>query len=153
MYPSDEVNKESVDLKPALRLISHVTFVKDVDAGTPISYGGTFIAPDKMRVATIPVGYGDGYPRSLSNKGYVLIHGKRARILGRVCMDQFMVDVTDIPDAGFMDQVTLIGEDGEDRITVEDLAELSGRFNYEFVCCLGKRIPRIYKRGGEIKER
>ena len=153
MYPSDAVNKESVDLKPALRLISHVTFVKDVDAGTPISYGGTFIAPDKMRVATIPVGYGDGYPRSLSNKGYVLIHGKRARILGRVCMDQFMVDVTDIPDAGFMDQVTLIGEDGEDRITVEDLAELSGRFNYEFVCCLGKRIPRIYKRGGEIKER
>lgn len=153
MYPSDEVNKEAVDLRPALRLISHVTFVKDVEAGTSISYGGTFTAPHKMRVATIPVGYGDGYPRSLSNKGYVLIRGKRARILGRVCMDQFMVDVTDIPETGFMDQVTLIGRDGDERITVEDLSELSGRFNYEFVCCLGKRIPRIYKRGGEIKER
>ena len=150
MYPSDEVNKEAVDLKPALRLISHVSFVKDVDAGTSISYGGTFTAPKRMRVATIPVGYGDGYPRSLSNKGYVLIHGKRARILGRVCMDQFMVDVTDIPETKFMDQVTLVGKDGNDRITVEDLAELSGRFNYEFVCCLGKRIPRVYKRGTKI---
>ena len=144
--------KEAVDLKPALRLTSHVTYVKDVAAGTPISYGGTFVAPEQMKVATIPVGYGDGYPRSLSNKGYVLIHGKRARILGRVCMDQFMVDVTDIPDTKFMDPVTLIGEDGGDRITVEDLSELSGRFNYEFVCCLGKRIPRVYKRGGKISE-
>ncbi len=152
MYPSDEVKKEAVDLKPALRLTSHVTYVKDVAAGTSISYGGTFVAPEQMKVATIPVGYGDGYPRSLSNKGYVLIHGKRARILGRVCMDQFMVDVTDIPDTKFMDPVTLIGEDGGDRITVEDLSELSGRFNYEFVCCLGKRIPRVYKRGGKISE-
>ncbi|HJC74115.1 MAG TPA: alanine racemase [Candidatus Mediterraneibacter faecavium] len=152
MYPSDEVKKEAVDLKPALRLTSHVTYVKDVAAGTPISYGGTFVAPEQMKVATIPVGYGDGYPRSLSNKGYVLIHGKRARILGRVCMDQFMVDVTDIPDTKFMDPVTLIGEDGGDRITVEDLSELSGRFNYEFVCCLGKRIPRVYKRGGKMSE-
>ena len=152
MYPSDEVKKEAVDLKPALRLTSHVTYVKDVAAGTPISYGGTFVAPEQMKVATIPVGYGDGYPRSLSNKGYVLIHGKRARILGRVCMDQFMVDVTDIPDTKFMDPVTLIGEDGGDRITVEDLSELSGRFNYEFVCCLGKRIPRVYKRGGKMNE-
>ena len=152
MYPSDEVKKEAVDLKPALRLTSHVTYVKDVAAGTPISYGGTFVAPEQMKVATIPVGYGAGYPRSLSNKGYVLIHGKRARILGRVCMDQFMVDVTDIPDTKFMDPVTLIGEDGGDRITVEDLSELSGRFNYEFVCCLGKRIPRVYKRGGKMSE-
>lgn len=152
MYPSDEVKKEAVDLKPALRLVSHVTYVKEVAAGTPISYGGTFVAPEKMKVATIPVGYGDGYPRSLSNKGYVLIHGKRARILGRVCMDQFMVDVTDIPEAGFMDEAVLIGADGEDRITVEELADLSGRFNYEFVCCLGKRIPRQYRSGGRIVE-
>ena len=100
----------------------------------------------KMRVATIPVGYGDGYPRSLSNKGEVLIHGKRARILGRVCMDQFMVDVTDIPDVKFMDRVTLIGCDREERISVEELSALSGRFHYEFVCCLGKRIPRVYIR-------
>lgn len=151
MYPSDEVDKTAVDLKPALTLKSHVSFVKNIKAGTPISYGGTFVSNRPMRVATIPVGYGDGYPRSLSNKGYVLIHGKRAQILGRVCMDQFMVDVTDIPETKFMDPVTLVGSDGEDRITVEDLSSLSGRFNYEFVCCLGKRIPRVYKRNGKIE--
>ena len=150
MYPSEEVNQNAVDLKPVLSLVSHVIFVKTVKPGTSISYGGTFVAPEKMRVATIPVGYGDGYPRSLSNKGTVLIHGKRARILGRVCMDQFMVDVTDIPDVKFMDQAVLIGEDQGDRITVEELAGLSGRFNYEFVCCLGKRIPRVYTSGGKI---
>ena len=150
MYPSEEVNQNAVDLKPVLSLVSHVIFVKTVKPGTSISYGGTFVAPEKMRVATIPVGYGDGYPRSLSNKGTVLIHGKRARILGRVCMDQFMVDVTDIPDVKFMDQAVLIGEEQGDRITVEELAGLSGRFNYEFVCCLGKRIPRVYTSGGKI---
>ena len=150
MYPSEEVNQNAVDLKPVLSLVSHVIFVKTVKPGTSISYGGTFVAPEKMRVATIPVGYGDGYPRSLSNKGTVLIHGKRARILGRVCMDQFMVDVTDIPDVKFMDRAVLIGEDQGDRITVEELAGLSGRFNYEFVCCLGKRIPRVYTSGGKI---
>lgn len=152
MYPSEEVNQNAVDLKPVLSLVSHVIFVKTVEPGTSISYGGTFVAPEKMRVATIPVGYGDGYPRSLSNKGSVLIHGKRARILGRVCMDQFMVDVTEIPETRFMDQAVLVGEDGDDRITVEELAELSGRFNYEFVCCLGKRIPRVYVKDGRITE-
>ena len=150
MYPSEEVNRDAVDLKPVLSLVSHVIFVKTVETGTSISYGRTFIAPKQMKVATITDGYGDGYPRSLSNKGCVLIHGKRARILGRVCMDQFMVDVTDIPEVQFMDQAVLIGEDQDDRITVEELAELSGRFNYEFVCCLGKRIPRVYTSGGQI---
>lgn len=150
MYPSDEVNQQAIDLKPALDLISHISFVKEVEAGTSISYGGTFVAPKKMRVATIPVGYGDGYPRSLSNKADVLIRGKRARILGRVCMDQFMVDVTDIPKAAFMDQVILVGDDGEEHISVEELSELSGRFPYEFVCCLSKRIPRVYTRDGRV---
>ena len=145
--------KDAVDLKPALSLISHVTYVKEVEPGTPISYGGTFVAPKKMKVATIPVGYGDGYPRSLSNKGCVLIHGKRAKILGRVCMDQFMADVTEIPETKFMDRVTLIGKDGNDQITVDELAGLSGRFNYEFVCCLGKRIPRVYRRNGRLIDR
>lgn len=146
LYPSDEVHKEAVPLKRALSLISHVTYVKDVEPGTSISYGGTFVADRKMKVATIPVGYGDGYPRSLSNRGEVLIHGRRAKILGRVCMDQFMVDVTDIPETKFMDRVVLVGTDGDDEITVEELSRLSGRFNYEFVCCLGKRIPRVYKK-------
>lgn len=150
MYPSDEVDQQAIDLKPALELISHISFVKEVEAGTSISYGGTFVAPKKMRVATIPVGYGDGYPRSLSNKADVLIRGKRARILGRVCMDQFMVDVTDIPKASFMDQVILVGVDGEEHISVEELSELSGRFPYEFVCCLSKRIPRVYTRDGKV---
>ena len=107
---------------------------------------------EKMKVATIPVGYGDGYARGLSNRGEVLIRGKRARILGRVCMDQFMVDVTDIPDTVFMDEVVLIGRDGDDEITVEELSEICGRFNYEFVCCLGKRIPRVYK-GSNLLEK
>ena len=101
-----------------------------------------------MKVATIPVGYGDGYARGLSNRGEVLIRGKRARILGRVCMDQFMVDVTDIPDTVFMDEVVLIGRDGDDEITVEELSEICGRFNYEFVCCLGKRVPGYVKDDG-----
>ena len=152
MYPSDEVDQKAVDLRPALSLVSHVSFVKEVEAGTPISYGGTFVSDRPMRVATIPVGYGDGYPRSLSNKGYVLIHGKRARILGRVCMDQFMADVTDIPETAFMDRAVLVGRDGDEEITVDELADLSGRFNYEFVCCLGKRIPRIYKKSEELPE-
>ena len=125
---------------------------EEVEPGASISYGGTFTADKKMKVATIPVGYGDGYARGLSNRGEVLIRGKRARILGRVCMDQFMVDVTDIPDTVFMDEVVLIGRDGDDEITVEELSEICGRFNYEFVCCLGKRIPRVYK-GSNLLEK
>lgn len=152
MYPSEEVAKDAVQLRPSLELISHVTFVKEVEAGTAISYGGTFIADRKMTVATIPVGYGDGYARGLSNKADVLIHGKRARILGRVCMDQFMVDVTDIPNVKFMDQAVLVGSDGEEHIAVEELSDICGRFNYEFVCCLGRRIPRVYIKAGKIVE-
>lgn len=140
LYPSDEVRKDVVPLKPVLSLHSHVVYVKDVMPGQSISYGGTFTADHPMRVATIPVGYGDGYPRSLSSKGFVLIHGKQAKILGRVCMDQFMVDVTEIPECQNGDEVTLIG----DGLTAELVGELSGRFNYELVCDLGKRIPRVF---------
>ena len=93
-------------------------------------------------MATIPVGYADGYARGLSNKGSVLIRGKRAPILGRVCMDQFMVDVTDIPQAQELDEVVLLGRSGDEQITMEELGELSGRFNYEFACCISKRVPR-----------
>ena len=121
-----------------------------MDAGTQVSYGGTYTAGKNMRVATIPVGYGDGYPRGLSGKGHVLICGKKAPILGRVCMDQFMVSVEAIPEAGEGTEVTLIGEDGEERITIEELGALSGRFNYELACSLGKRIPRVYVKNGRI---
>lgn len=150
--PSEEVDKERVPLRPALTLHSHIVYVKTLEAGQSISYGGTFTAKGRMRVATIPVGYGDGYPRSLSNKGYVLIHGKRAAILGRICMDQFMVDVTEIPQAAEGDKVTLIGREGQETITAEGLGELSGRFSYELLCDLGKRIPRVYLLGGKLLE-
>lgn len=150
LYPSEEVVKQNVPLKPAMELISHVIHVKMVAPGTPVSYGSTYITDRETKIATIPVGYGDGYPRSLSGKGYVLIHGKKAPILGRVCMDQFMVDVTDIPEVQFGDKVILVGNSGEEHLPVEVLSDLSGRFNYEFVCDLGKRIPREYIWRGEI---
>jgi alanine racemase len=152
LYPSEDVKKENVRLKPALDLKSHVAFVKDIKEGTPISYGGTFVAEKEMRIATIPVGYADGYPRMLSNVGHVLIRGKRAPIVGRICMDQFMVDVTHIDGVSFGDSVTLIGKDGNEHISVEELGALSGRFNYEFICDLGKRIPRVYVRDGKVSE-
>ncbi len=150
LYPSDEVNKFAVAITPVMSLKSHVAFIKDVEPGTAISYGGMFVAEHRMRIATIPVGYGDGYPRSLSNKGYVLIRGRRAPITGRVCMDQFMVDVTDIPDAREGDMVTLIGSEGGQEITMEFLGELSGRFNYELACDIGKRVPRRFWRNGKV---
>ena len=150
LSPSEEVTKELLSLRPVLSLKSHLVYVKEIEAGTPVSYGGTFVAKERMRIATVPVGYGDGYPRSLSNKGSVLIRGKRAPILGRVCMDQFMVDVSDIPGAAEGDEVTLIGADGGTEITMEELGELSGRFNYELACDLGRRIPRVYLRDGKI---
>lgn len=145
LRPSGEVPGKETYLKPALSLYSRVVWVKTLRKGQSVSYGGTFTAPRDMKVATIPVGYGDGYPRSLSGgKGYVLIHGKKAPILGRVCMDQFMVDVSHIPGTEMGSLVTLIGEDGGECITAEMLGELSGRFNYELVCDLGKRIPRVF---------
>lgn len=150
LWPSGQVRKDIVTLTPALSLYSHIVYIKEIEKGTPVSYGGTFTADKRMRIATIPVGYGDGYARGLSGKGYVLLHGKKAPVLGRVCMDQFMVDVSDIPEAAKGDKVTLIGEDGEERITMEELGDISGRFNYEFACDLGKRVPRVYTKGGKI---
>ena len=152
LWPSDEVEKDKVPLKPAMELISHVAHVKWLTEGKPVSYGGTYITTRPTKVATIPVGYGDGYPRSLSNKGYVLIHGQKAPIIGRVCMDQFMVDVTAIEDVEFGDKVVIFGRDGKEFLSVDKLGELSGRFNYEFVCVLNKRIPREYIRHGEVVE-
>lgn len=150
LSPSEEVARELFSLRPALSLKSHLVYVKEIEAGTPVSYGGTFVAGERMRIATVPVGYGDGYPRSLSGKGFVLIRGKRAPIVGRVCMDQFMVDVSGIPEAAEGDEVTLIGVDGGEEITMEELGGLSGRFNYELSCDFGKRIPRVYFKDGKI---
>lgn len=150
LYPSDEVCMEKYMLTPALSWYSHIVYIKTIQSGQSVSYGGKFTADKEMRIATIPVGYGDGYPRSLTGKGYVLIHGKKAPILGRVCMDQFMADVTDIPEARENDRVTLLGRDGDIYISAEEIGALSGRFIYELVCDIGKRVPRVYLRNGEV---
>lgn len=149
LWPSGEMRRDGLELTPALSLYSTIVYVKEIGPGTEVSYGGTFTAGKRMRIATVPVGYADGYPRGLSGKGYVLVCGKRAPILGRVCMDQFMIDVTDIPKAFEGEKVTLIGRDTGEQITMELLGDLSGRFHYEFACDIGKRVPRIYIKEGK----
>lgn len=152
LYPSAWVNKEVLSLKPALEIKTHVSFVKEVEAEVGVSYGSTYVTDKKTKIATIPVGYGDGYPRQLSSKGRVLIHGKSAPIIGRICMDQFMVDVTEIDNVEQGDIVTIIGKDGNEFISVEEAADLAYSFNYEFICNIGKRVPRIYYKNNQIYE-
>lgn len=144
LYPSEEVNKASVKLKPALEWKTHVINVKTAEEGHGVSYGKTYITKNKTKIATLSIGYADGYPRALSSKGRVLIHGEYAPIIGRICMDQMMVDVTHIDNVKIEDEVTLVGRDGKNVISVEELASMAGSFNYEFVCGIGKRVPRIY---------
>ena len=148
IYPSEEVERDIVDLKPVMELKSHISYVKEVQPGTEVSYGGTYVTDRMTKMATVPVGYADGYPRALSGKGWVLVHGKKAPICGRVCMDQFMIDVTDIGDVKMGDEVTLLGKDGEETITADTLGDLSGRFSYELICDINKRVPRIYIKDG-----
>ena len=145
LWPSNDMMQMNLDitLKPAMSLISHVVYIKEIEAGTSVSYGGIYTAESKKRIATIPVGYADGYPRSLSNKGYVLINGQKANIVGRICMDQMMVDVTDVK-ADVLDKVVLLGKSGDLTITAEEIGNISGRFNYEFVCDITPRVTRIY---------
>ncbi len=150
LYPSDEVSPELLDLTPAMSWCSRVSHVKTLPAGREISYGGTYVTQKPTRVATIPVGYADGYRRSLSSRFYVLIHGKKAPILGRVCMDQMMVDVTHIPETAVGDKVTLVGTDGQETITMEEIAEVAGSFNYEFVCGISRRVCRRYVIDGQV---
>lgn len=152
LYPSEDVGRGDVDLKPALSLHSTIASVRTLEEGMAVSYGSTYVAESDRRIATVPLGYADGYPRSLSSKGYVLVHGKKAPILGRICMDQMMIDITDIPEADYLSSVTLIGSEASMEITVEELGDISGEFNYEFICGLGKRIPRNYVRDGEVVE-
>lgn len=150
LYPSNEVDPALLSLKPVLSWHSRVTHVKTLEPGRQIGYGGTFTTEKPTVVATVPVGYADGYQRSLSNRFYVLIRGQKAPIVGRVCMDQFMVDVTDIPDVQVDDRVTLIGTDGENTITMEEISEQAGSFNYEFPCCIGRRVARLYMQDGKL---
>ena len=149
MYPSDEVDKRLLSLRPALRWLSRVSHVKVLPAGREISYGGTYVTKADTVVATIPVGYADGYRRNLSGRFYVLIRGKKAPILGRICMDQMMVDVTAIPGVQVGDQVTLVGTDGDETITMEEISARADSFNYEFVCGISRRVPRLYVQDGK----
>ena len=150
LYPSDEVNPADLTLQPALSWYSRIAHLKELPAGREISYGGTYVTTKTTRVATISVGYADGYKRSLSGKFHVLIEGKPAPILGRVCMDQLMVDVTDIPEATLDSQVVLIGKSGRETVTMEEISEAAGSFNYEMAVSISRRVPRYYKVGGEI---
>ena len=144
LYPSEKVAKEPVVLQPAMEWKTKISFIKEVEAGTPIGYGGTFVAPRPLKVATIPVGYADGMKRDLSGRGRVLVCGQYAPILGRICMDQFMIDVTDIADVKTGEEVVIFGRQGKKEIPVEEIAAQSHSFNYEFVCSVSQRVPRKY---------
>ena len=153
LYPSEEVDATAIPLRPAMSWYSRVTHIKTLEAGREISYGGTYVTAKPTVVATVPVGYADGYKRALSNNFYVLIKGKPAPILGRVCMDQMMVDVTDIPGVETGDRVTLLGTDGDRTITAEEISAVAGSFNYEFVCGISRRVPRYYLKDGKIVQK
>ena len=141
LYPSDEVQRETLALRPVMTFKSHVIFCKEVPDGSPVSYGGTYVAKGTRRIGTIPVGYADGYSRRLSGIGHVLIRGHRVPIAGRICMDQFMVDLTPFPDIQEGDEAILFGE----GLSVDELARLTGTINYEMVCMVSKRVPRVIK--------
>ncbi len=149
MYPSAYMDTALLPLRPAMQWFSRVTHVKLLEPGRPVSYGGTYVTSRPTRVATVSVGYADGYFRNLSGKFYVLIRGRKAPILGRICMDQLMVDVTDIPDTAPEDKVVLIGTDGDETITAEQLAEAASTINYEIACSFSRRVCRIYRQGGQ----
>jgi alanine racemase len=151
-YPSPEVNHKRVDLKQAMTLHAQISHVKTVPPGTGISYGLTYTTKRESRIATIPMGYADGYKRSLSNKGYVEIHGQRAPIVGRVCMDQFMVDVTEIHNVAVGDEVTLMGYPGGVAPDGEKMAELMGTITHEVTCQISRRVPRVYTSDGAFVE-
>ena len=151
LYPSQTVRAELGEhfpLHPAMELISHISHIKTLAPHHSISYGATYVTDHTIRVATIPVGYADGYPRALSGKGEVLVHGRRCPILGRICMDQMMVDVSAVPEAKVEDKVVLVGVDGDERISVEEVADMACSFSYEWVCGVSRRVPRVYFRGG-----
>ena len=149
LYPSGEVDPALLELKPAMSWYSRISYIKNLEPGREISYGGTFRTEKTMRVATVPSGYADGYRRSLSGRFYVLIRGKKAPILGRVCMDQMMVDVSDIPEATAGDQVVLLGTSGQETISAECIAQAASSFNYEQVCDLSHRVSRVYYLDGK----
>lgn len=143
-YPSNEVDHAALDLKPAMTLKANIVFLKRVPAGYSISYGRRFFTEKESLIATLPIGYADGYPRFLSGKGRVLIHGEYAPVVGNICMDQCMIDVTHIPDVRKYDEVVLIGSQGDKTILADEIAQKTDTINYEIVCRIGQRVPRVY---------
>ena len=148
LFPSDYV-KNKLDLRPAMSLKTVISQVKTVPKGTAVSYGGTFITPRETKIATVPIGYADGYLRVLSSKASMLVNGKKAPVIGRICMDQAMLDITDIENVKENTVVTVFGKDGDAEIKVEDIADIANTINYEILCLISKRIPRIYIKNGE----
>ncbi len=150
LYPSDEVMAEKVELKPAMEVVSRIIHIKDVEAGEGIGYGHAYVTSETRRIATVCIGYADGYNRAFSNKGCVLVDGKRASVVGRVCMDQIMIDITGIDNASVGDRVIIMGEDKGGKITAEELGEMCGSFNYEMICTFMPRVNKIYYENGEL---
>lgn len=150
LYPSEEVDKSLLDIKPVMSWLTHISHIKTLEAGREVSYGGTFKTTEPRVIATIPVGYADGYPRCLSNKGRVIINGQYAPIVGRVCMDQFMVDVTDVDGAELDSVVTLVGKDGDAELSMEEVSNAAYSFNYELPCRVARRVPRTYYKDGKF---
>ncbi len=149
LYPSEDVDKSHLSIRPVMSWKTHISYIKTLEPGREISYGGTFTTDREMRIATIPVGYADGYPRCLSNKGRVIINGAYAPIVGRVCMDQFMVDVSHIPDCKIDDEVILVGGQGGTVLSMEEVSQAAHSFNYELPCRISRRVPRVYYKNGK----
>ena len=143
-YPSEEMDKENVKLRPAMEVFSHIVHLKTVPKGTKIGYGQIYEAPDERRIATVCMGYADGYKRDLTGKGYVLIKGRKAPIVGKICMDQFMVDVTGIPDLRVGGRVVIMGKSGDEMLSAETLGAMCHSFNYEIICSFMPRVKRVY---------
>lgn len=149
MLPSTEVGTQ-LDLIPAMSLKTHISYVKQVEAGTPIGYGRTYYTDKPSKIATVPIGYADGYSRAFSNKARVIVNGEYANVVGNVCMDQIMLDVTHIKDIKMGDEVTVMGCCGDKCVSAEELADIASTINYEIVCNVGKRVPRVYLRGKKV---
>lgn len=149
MYPSSEVS-HPINLIPAMSLKSQISYVKFLEENVSVGYGRTYFTTHKTKVATVPIGYADGYSRSFSNKARVIVNGHYAPVIGNVCMDQMMIDVSEIPDVKESDSVIIMGSDGKNTVSAEELADIAGTINYEIVCNVGKRVPRVYIKNGEI---
>lgn len=144
MYPSDEMRKEELDLKPVMQIKGTVSWVKEVGPGFSVGYGRKYVSQKPAKIATLGLGYADGYPRPYSPNAYVIVNGVKCHLAGNICMDQCMVDVTDVPDVKVGDEVIIMGTDGKNSITADDIAHATGTINYEITCALGQRLPKVY---------